>query len=144
VLQQLLRHCRGGALGRGQTGTTTGGGVVVVPHLVSCLPARGSAATAKILASFAEADDDGDGDKLPLSSSADLSHCLYREGHAEPASCYILQSQAAGTRTIVNYNDLPEMTAEEFEGVADRFRDERRTWWHFEVSYVRGWEPCGL
>ncbi|KAH8908846.1 hypothetical protein BR93DRAFT_966875 [Coniochaeta sp. PMI_546] len=106
VLQQLLRH----------SSTETS----VLPHLVSCLPAAGSAATSKILSSF--------GDDTP----ADFSHCLYREGHTEPASSYIIQSQAAGTRTIVNYNDLPEMTVQEFADIADSFRDIPQTWWHFE------------
>ncbi|OIW29793.1 Ribokinase-like protein [Coniochaeta ligniaria NRRL 30616] len=109
VLQQLLRQ-----------GSTTATRRDVVPHLVSCLPAAGSAATAKILSSFGD-------DTL-----ADFSRCLYRRGHAEPASCYIIQSQAAGTRTIVNYNDLPEMTVQELGDIADGFRDMPQSWWHFE------------
>ena len=109
VLQQLLR--------RGPTETS------IVPHLVSCLPSASSAATSKILSSFG-------GDTI-----VDFNHCLYREGHAEPASCYIIQSQAAGTRTIVNYNDLPDMTVQEFSVIADSFRDRTQSWWHFEVRF---------
>lgn len=116
VLQQLLRH--------GSTEPR------VVPHLVSCLPAAGSAATSKILSSF--------GDDTP----ADFSHCLYREGHTEPASSYIIQSQTAGTRTIVNYSDLPEMTVQEFGDIADNFRDQPGSWWHFEVSLAVRQPPC--
>lgn len=116
VLQQLLRH--------GSTEPR------VVPHLVSCLPAAGSAATSKILSSF--------GDDTP----ADFSHCLYREGHTEPASSYIIQSRTAGTRTIVNYSDLPEMTVQEFGNIADNFRDQPGSWWHFEVSLAVRRPPC--
>jgi ketohexokinase len=107
VLQQLLRH----------SSTETH----IVPHIVSCLPAAGSPATSKILSSFG------------ADAIANFSHCLYREGHTEPASCYIIQSQTAGTRTIVNYNDLPEMTVQEFCDIADCFRDRPQSLWHFEV-----------
>jgi ketohexokinase len=106
-------------------------------HLVSCLPDAGAAATRKILSSFAGG---GDGDGA---SVVDCSHCLYRAGHDEPASSYIIRSGATGSRTIVNFSDLPEMTAVEFEGIADSFAaaaaaagqhgDEDECWWHFEV-----------
>lgn len=111
VLQQLLRQRQEKEQGRKH----------VTVHLVSTLPSRTSAATAKILASFG---------RQPV---ANFAHCLYREGHDEPASSYIIRSQATGSRTIVNFNDLPEMTEAEFVAIADRFGKEAETWWHFEV-----------
>ncbi len=64
-------------------------------HLVSCLPRASSAGARSILASFG------------AGTSINFDHCLYREGSSEPASSYILRSQASGSRTIVNYNDIP-------------------------------------
>lgn len=109
VLQQLLRY--------GPRETT-----VVVPYLVSCLPDKDSPATSDILSSFGN------------DTEVDFNHCLYRKGHANPASCYIIRSQAAETRTIVNYNDLPEMTAQELAEIANNFKDKQHSWWHFEVD----------
>jgi ketohexokinase len=99
-------------------------------HLISCLPNAQAAATAKILASF------GDGNDI------DFSRCLYRAGHDQPASSYIMRSADTASRTIVNFNDLPDMTAREFEAIADAFAtdghgdgdgDGDGCWWHFEV-----------
>ncbi|KAL2140181.1 hypothetical protein VTI28DRAFT_4105 [Corynascus sepedonium] len=99
-------------------------------HLVSCLPGARAAATAKILSSL------GGGD-----GNVDCSHCLYREGHNEPASSYIIRSTKTGSRTIVNFNDLPEMTTDEFERIADAFAERGdECWWHFEVRREIG-EP---
>lgn len=94
----------------------------VTPHLISCLPSSESPATSKILSSF------GPGPAI------DFSHCLYRRGYTEPASSYIVRSQETGSRTIVNFNDLPEMTLEEFVAIADDFRDKGECLWHFEAS----------
>ena len=69
------------------------------------------------------------------------------EGGSEPrrrsndlTASSIIRSAATGTRTIVNFNDLPEMTAPELAGLADDLiKDEGLTarggesWWHFEV-----------
>ncbi|AEO56213.1 hypothetical protein MYCTH_2116851 [Thermothelomyces thermophilus ATCC 42464] len=91
-------------------------------HLVSCLPDARAAATAKILSSLGA-------DK----GAVDCSHCLYREGYEEPASSYVIRSAETGSRTIVNFNDLPEMTAREFEKIADTFvKQGEECWWHFE------------
>ncbi|KAL2191083.1 Ribokinase-like protein [Thermothelomyces heterothallicus CBS 203.75] len=91
-------------------------------HLVSCLPDAGAAATAKILSSLGA-------DK----GAVDCSHCLYRGGYEEPASSYVIRSAETGSRTIVNFNDLPEMTAREFEKIADTFvKQGEECWWHFE------------
>lgn len=90
-------------------------------HLVTVLPRRRSGATEQVHSSF------GDG-------RVDLQHSVYREDQAEPASCYVLHSQATGSRTIVNHNSLDDIRIDEFVGIAENFRDEDdRTWWHFEV-----------
>lgn len=91
-------------------------------YLVSPLPSESSPATQRIKASFGE------------SSSVNFEHCLYRAMHTQAASSYIIRSEQTGSRTVVNYNDLPEMTVDEFEGVVRRFSASDETWWHFEVS----------
>jgi len=67
----------------------------------------------------------------------DFTRCLYREKYDEPASSYIIRSEKTGSRTIVNFNDLPEMTAGEFQEIVPAFSSEysdgNETWWHFEV-----------
>ncbi|QYT05794.1 PfkB domain-containing protein [Trichoderma simmonsii] len=89
-------------------------------HLVSPLPSKSSLATQHIKESFGE------------SSPVDFEQCLYRETHTQAASSYIFRSQQTGSRTIINYNDLPEMTVDEFEAVVRRFDPSDETWWHFE------------
>lgn len=99
-------------------------------HLVSCLPHADAAATRKILSSFGGRDS---------GSAVDLSHCLYREGQEEAASSYIIRSGQTGSRTIVNFNDLPEMNVDEFKRIAEAFRDYgHECWWHFEVRPNHG------
>ncbi|KAK4226883.1 hypothetical protein QBC38DRAFT_214788 [Podospora fimiseda] len=101
---------------------------VIKCHLISCFPGAGTAATRKILSSFGEHESD----------LVDFTHCLYREGHDEPASSYIIRSTESASRTIVNYNDLPEMTIAEFQDIVRVFMSESGTqdgngsWWHFE------------
>lgn len=132
-------------------------------HLVSILPNVGSPAIRKILSSFAtppapQPSPSYDSESLPESvtsaasataTSVDFSHSLYRKGHDEAASSYIIRSGATGSRTIVNYNDLPEMTTDEFMNIADDFVSLQHNhsvdgsprgfsgedcWWHFEVG----------
>ncbi|CAI4210232.1 unnamed protein product, partial [Parascedosporium putredinis] len=43
------------------------------------------------------------------------------EGVEEPASSFIVRSLRTGSRTIVNYNGIDEMTVEEFKTVVARF-----------------------
>ena len=96
-------------------------------HLVSCLPDARAAATRTILSSFGGGGSGSD-------TTVDCSYCLYREGHEEPASSYIIRSAETGSRTIVNFNDLPEMTVSEFEKIADALTAQGgECWWHFEV-----------
>ena len=105
-------------------------------HLITTLPAADSAATRMILSSFHNNNDNDSVDGI------DFSHCLYRPGHDAAASSYIVRSGATGSRTIVNFNELPEMTVGEFEGVVDALVAEVGVaggggdgcWWHFEVS----------
>ncbi|KIW04368.1 uncharacterized protein PV09_04652 [Verruconis gallopava] len=72
-------------------------------------------------------------DSLP---GVDLSHCIYREECFEAASSYIIKSQTTDSRTIVNYNELPEMTVDEFVRVAREAgvpeAGGEGVWWHFE------------
>lgn len=89
--------------------------------LASMLPSRSSPSVEEIKAS------------LP---NVDLSRCFYREESFEPASSYIIKSLATSSRTIVNYNELREMTFDEFRSLADDLGDEAM-WYHFEVSKRR-------
>lgn len=90
-------------------------------HLVSCLPRQDAPATKRIMSSFGH------------DSSISFRHCIYREAHTEAASSYIIRSKENDSRTIVNYNGLPEMTCDEFATILERFDEEGQTWWHFEV-----------
>ena len=107
-------------------------------HMVSCLPGAGTAATRRILASFGDGDGNGNGNGN--GSDIDFSRCLYREGYEEPASSYIIRSGATGSRTIVNFSELPEMSVGEFETIVDAFTTEHgdECWWHFEVGGCGG------
>ncbi|KAK1539726.1 D-sorbose [Colletotrichum costaricense] len=122
VLQQLLRAEH---LPHSQTEPLT-------MHLVSPLPERQSQATAQIMASFPPAPDTT---VVAAATAAEITfdHCLFRKGHQAPASSYIFRSEATGSRTIVNHNDLPDMTTDEFLNVVEAFRGKGGwTWWHFE------------
>lgn len=44
----------------------------------------------------------------------------------------MIRSAESGSRTIVNYNEVPEMTREEFEGVVEGV-GTGLAWCHFEV-----------
>jgi ketohexokinase len=68
-----------------------------------------------------------------LGPEIDLTHCLHREEVSEPASSYIIKSRSSGSRTIVNFNDLPEMTSSEFYTMANGLGDNASLY-HFEVG----------
>lgn len=91
-------------------------------HLVACLPKQDSRATQQVVQSF--------GNDTAIS----FKHCVYREEATAAASSYIMRSQETGSRTLVNYNALDEMTVAEFEAIARDFDVEGKSWWHFEVS----------
>ncbi|KAJ4250507.1 hypothetical protein NW762_011761 [Fusarium torreyae] len=99
-------------------------------HLVSPLPSASSSATRRVVSSFGS------------QSNIDFSHCIYREVSTEAASSYIIRSEESGSRTLVNYNDLPEMTEEEFGNIARSFEPDQETWWHFEVGSMSGHRFC--
>ncbi|KAK6219111.1 hypothetical protein LQW54_002613 [Pestalotiopsis sp. IQ-011] len=93
----------------------------VAPYLISALPARDSPGAAKVKESFGSR------------SIVDLTRCVYHEGYAEPASCYIIRSEATDSRTLVSYNDLPDVTVDDFKAAAGGLlRSGGKTWWHFE------------
>ncbi|KAF3386260.1 Ketohexokinase [Penicillium rolfsii] len=85
--------------------------------LITVLPAKSTIASQQIRSEFG--------------SRVNLDHCIYRDGFEEPASCYIIRSKGTGSRTIVNYNNLPEMSLEEFTRTADEL-GPKATWFHFE------------
>lgn len=105
----------------------------LAPHLISCLPDPNSPATSKIKASFSSKRKDEGGDEGE--GGVDLSRCIYRHGVEEAASSFIIRSAETGSRTIVNYNGLDEMSVDEFkEAVRDAGSEGDKSWWHFEVS----------
>ncbi|KAI1111127.1 Ribokinase-like protein [Nemania sp. NC0429] len=109
VLQQLLWEERGA---RGRSAK-------VRPYLVTCLPSRSAPATARIIESFG------------VETVVDFSRCIFREENRDPASSYIIRSLATGSRTLVNYNDLAEMTLSEFVAATEGLGGHD-TWYHFE------------
>lgn len=107
-------------------------------HLISALPDRNSADTAKVLSSFGPASS-AEGE---AARRVDFSRCAYRDGEVEAPSSYILRSQATGSRTIVNHSKLADVTFEEFTTATDDFRAiDYDTWWHFEVGRSTSWWP---
>lgn len=86
-------------------------------NLVAVLPARSSVATHQI--------------REGLEPHVSLEHSIFRELFNEPASSYIIKASDSGSRTIVNYNELPEMTVEEFQVIADSL-GPGANWFHFE------------
>ncbi|KAL4726080.1 hypothetical protein ACLX1H_006757 [Fusarium chlamydosporum] len=99
-------------------------------HLVSPLPNASSSATQRVVSSFGQ------------QSKIDFSHCIYRDKSTEAASSYIIRSEASGSRTLVNYNDLPEMTEDEFGNIARSFGADQETWWHFEGRIPETVQNC--
>lgn len=93
----------------------------VTPYLISCLPSAEAPATARVRDSFGS------------DSTVDFTRCIYRRGHDQPASSYIIRSEATGSRTLVNYNDLPEMTLDEFQTAIEGLDPQDDMWVHFEV-----------
>ncbi|KAH7040562.1 Ribokinase-like protein [Microdochium trichocladiopsis] len=90
----------------------------------------GSGDVRAVSASSSSGDDDHG---INRSQHVSLEHCIYRQDHQEPASSYIIRSQENGSRTIVNYNELPDMTVAEFRSVADAIAGQgHEMWFHFE------------
>lgn len=123
VLQQILALENSRSSRRSSSHSNDRDGITTI-YLVSTLPARESPPTHQILSSLAG-----------HSGLTSFEHCIFREGHAEAASSYIIHSRATGSRTIVNYNGLPEMTTDELMAVAKALQMEGEDcWWHFEVN----------
>jgi ketohexokinase len=91
-------------------------------NLVTVLPAKLSGICQKI--------------SSELGQYVNMQHCIYREGFSEPASSYIIKSQSTGSRTIVNYNELPDMSVDEFIHSASKLA-HGMAWFHFEVRFRR-------
>jgi len=132
---------------------------IAVPELalIATLPSRTSHQIPFILSSFRLRTGGSEaGSSAVCASTAvsqlqkpdiDFSHCIYREAHAEPISSYIISDQSTGSRTIVNHNDLEEMTLDEFIARADEILrsispgmdaqqenevEVEQIWFHFE------------
>ena len=88
-------------------------------NLIAVLPSNSSVGSRQIRSSFGP--------------QVNLQGCIYRELCSDPASSYIIKSLSTGSRTIVNYNALPEMTTDEFAKIADELASPT-SWFHFEVS----------
>ncbi|KAH8166163.1 hypothetical protein CIB48_g2095 [Xylaria polymorpha] len=102
TLSDLLRHV----------------GAPTTLDLIAVLPSRQSTATGKIEES--------------LGSGISLQACLFREEYDNPPSSYIIRSVATDSRTIINYNVLPEMTCDDISRTADAMNLEGNTLYHFE------------
>lgn len=88
-------------------------------YLISVLPAADSVSTRFI--------------KETLGPNVNFDSCIYRHDSVEPASAYVINSQRTGSRTIVSYNELPEMTLGEFSSSVDKLGHIEKTYFHFEV-----------
>ena len=98
---------------------------VISVNLLAVLPRRSSLVVQEIQRS--------------LGPNVSTTTCLYRDANLEPASSYIIKNLATDSRTIINYNALPEMTCDEFIRVADSL-GRGVTWYHFEVSLIPLWD----
>ena len=87
--------------------------------LITVLPEKSSAASQSIISE--------------LESYVNMTYCIHRENITEPASSYIIKSQSTDSRTIVNYNELPDMTVDEFTRAVSKL-GHKATWFHFEVG----------
>lgn len=91
-------------------------------NLISVLPALKSSSTRFI--------------KQTLGPEVNCDSCIYREDSTEAASAYVINSQRTGSRTIVSYNELPQMTLEEFSSSLEKIGPIEQTCFHFEVCPV--------
>ncbi|KAE8553095.1 hypothetical protein EYB25_004474 [Talaromyces marneffei] len=87
-------------------------------NLISVLPALESASTRFI--------------KQTLGPDVNCNSCIYRPDSTEPASAYVINSQRTGSRTIVSYNELPQMTLDEFSSSVEKLEHTEKTYFHFE------------
>lgn len=59
-------------------------------------------------------------------------HCIYREDEAKSARRYIIRNVSTSSITIIDHNQLRDMTFAEFKKVADTL-GAKTAWCHFEV-----------
>lgn len=85
--------------------------------LIAVLPKKDAAHSTYVRNSFIDA--------------GSLAQCIHRERNDDAASSYIIRSKESDSRTIVNYNDLPEMTFDEFREIADSIASDASLY-HFE------------
>lgn len=100
-------------------------------YLLASLPEAESDATSFIERSFVLAVDGHLED-----SWVNTRYCLFNNRVKEPISSYIVSSQETGTRTIINHNDIQEMSLHNFESAMNDIRKQvgvrMRYWCHFE------------
>lgn len=65
-----------------------------------------------------------------------LKHSPTRDNASEAPSSYIIKSESNGSRTIVNYNELSEMTFQDFRNSFEALREE------YQSVYGPGQEDC--
>jgi ketohexokinase len=90
------------------------------PLLISALPEAGCP--------------DNESIRTSLGDGVVLDCCLERKGRTMAPASYIIRSQETGSRTIVNYSEVEEMSLDEFKGVWEAVGWNVR-WWHFEVCF---------
>jgi ketohexokinase len=61
-----------------------------------------------------------------------IDHCRIRHGKEVAPSSYIFRSQDSGSRTIVNFNDLDDISLDDFQLLFKKVGWQAK-WWHFEV-----------
>lgn len=58
-----------------------------------------------------------------------IGHSIFREDYKEAVSAYIINSESTSSRTIVNYNALPEMTFDEFKATTVQLLQPAYLWY---------------
>ena len=92
--------------------------ISTLPVLLAVLPNPASLATQQIRSS--------------LGPNVDLLYCFYRNDSYEAPSSYIIKSLDTDSRTLVNYNELEEMTVSEFQQVTEKLASRGEVIYHFE------------
>ena len=77
-----------------------------------------------------------------LEPNVDLTHCFYRQSSSTAPSSYIVKSTISNSRTIVNYNDLEEMSVSEFQKAISRLPNRSSAVFHFEGRLVDITSTC--
>lgn len=75
------------------------------------------------------------------SLEVELGCSIEREDVDQAPASYIIRSAASGSRTIVNYTGLEEMSFDEFKVIWDSVC-EQVSWWHFEGRNIETTQKC--